>query len=290
MPKLLSVRKTRWVDQFKPKQVKGAPLNYNAAAIARYYKKLQRLVDAMTADVERRLERFFKADHAQEYFAQDASVASQARILMNELSDKFDTLFSVNAKPFAHGMTDDAIKSSEVALKSSLKELSGGLTLNTDILTGPLKDVLTATIAENVGLIKSISAQYLQGVQGAVMRSITTGNGLADLVPFLQTHKGVTLRRARTIANDQTRKAFNNINKERMTRMGLDEFEWLHSGGGAHPRQYHQQSYKSGGLNGGVYSLTNLPVIDKKTGERGIPGQLIKCRCRMRPVIKFNEG
>ena len=48
-------------------------------------------------------------------------------------------------------------------------------------------------MTENVGLIKSIPAQYLNGVQGAVMRSITTGNGMQDLVPYLQKHKGITL-------------------------------------------------------------------------------------------------
>jgi hypothetical protein len=35
-------------------------------------------------------------------------------------------------------------------------------------------------VTENVGLIKSIPTQYLGGVQGAVMRSITTGNGMQD--------------------------------------------------------------------------------------------------------------
>ncbi|RIQ43658.1 phage head morphogenesis protein, partial [Bordetella avium] len=32
----------------------------------------------------------------------------------------------------------------------------------------------------------------------------------------------------------------------------------------------------------------NPPIIDKTTGERGLPGQLINCKCRMRPVIDFS--
>ncbi len=283
MPKLLTTRKAKWVDQFKPKKIEGTPLNPNASAEQRYFSQLRALVEIMTNDVEKKLERFFKEPHSKEFFAEDATVSSQARILANALQKKFDALFALQAKPLAEGMVDDADKSSAVSLKSSLKELSGGLTLKTDILTGPLNDVISATVSENVSLIKSIASQYLDGVQGAVMRSITTGNGLADLVPFLQNHKGITLRRARIIAYDQTRKAYNNINKGRMEKLGLEEYKWLHSAGGQHPRELHE-SY-----SGKIFRFDNPPIIDKRTGERGIPGQAINCRCRMVPVIRF-EG
>lgn len=280
----LSVRKQKWVGQFKPKQVKGLPLSPSAAAEARYYQRLEKLILRMTRDTQKQLDKFFAADHSQEYFAMDASVASQARILMNKLIRQFDTIFGTEAKPIAESVVDDADLHSESSLKLSLKKLSGGLTLKTDFLTTELGDVLTASIAENVGLIKSIASQYLDGVQGAVMRSITTGNGLADLVPFLKQHEGMTLRRARNIANDQTRKAFNSINKVRMPKLGIKEYEWLHTAGSQHPRPLHIR------MSGNIYSLDKPPVIDEKTGERGIPGQAINCRCRMVPIVKFDEG
>ena len=44
------------------------------------------------------------------------------------------------------------------------------------------------------------------------------------------------------------------------------------------------------GLNGGIFDFDNLPVIDEKTGERGIPGQAINCKCRMRPIVEFEKG
>lgn len=281
MPLPLSPKRRKWVGQFKPEHLRGKPLNPNIASIARYYALLEKLIDKMTADYDRQLKKLFESSHAEEYFAQDATVAAQAKILTNELQRKFDDLFSLEAKPIAIYMADDADRSSAYMLASSLKELSGGLTIKTDVLTGELKDVLAATVSENVSLIKSISAQYHTQVQGAVMRSITTGNGLADLIPYLQKQRGVTLRRARIIANDQTRKAFANLNKGRMTKLGVQKFEWLHSAGGRVPRSQHVA------MSGKIYSFDNLPVIDSKTGERGIPGQLINCRCRMIPVIDF---
>jgi SPP1 gp7 family putative phage head morphogenesis protein len=97
----------------------------------------------------------------------------------------------------------------------------------------------------------------------------------------LQEYEGVTLRRARNIALDQTRKAYNNINKGRMQAIGVQKFEWVHSGGGQKPRELHIE------LDGQVFSFDDLPVIDERTGERGIPGQAINCRCTMVPVIEF---
>lgn len=280
----LSAPRRKWVGKWKPKQLRGKPLNPNVAAIARYYMLIDNLIAKMVKQTMRELNAFFKTPHAEEYFAQDATVSAQAKILMAELQRKFDDLFALEAKPIALFMVDDASDSSAYMLASSLKELSGGLTLNTDIFTGELKEILAATIAENVSLIKSIPQQYFTQVQGSVMRSITTGKGLADLIPELQKQHGITRRRARIIANDQTHKAFNNINKARLTKLGVKKFEWLHSAGAHKPRPDHVA------MNGKTYSFDNLPVIDRKTGERGIPGQLINCRCRMVPVIDFSGG
>jgi len=91
------------------------------------------------------------------------------------------------------------------------------------------------------------------------------------------------VRRARMIAHDQTRKAYNNLNRGRMEKLGLKKFKWLHTGGSAHPRKLHQM------LNGLVFSFDDPPIIDEKTGERGIPGQAINCRCRMQVVLDLEN-
>jgi uncharacterized protein with gpF-like domain len=36
-----------------------------------------------------------------------------------------------------------------------------------------------------------------------------------------------------------------------------------------------------------VYSFDDLPVVDERTGETGIPGQAVNCRCTMSPVFDF---
>jgi SPP1 gp7 family putative phage head morphogenesis protein len=271
----------------KPKRtaLKGEPLNPNIGVEKDYFEDLENLILIMTEEAEDRLDHFFKTPHAENYFtAQDISVSSQARILLAALLRNFERLFGERAKPMAERMTRRADKNSAQQLKKSLKKLAEGVTLSTNFMNGPIADVYKASIEENVSLIKSIAAQYHKAISGAVYRSITTGQGLKELVPFLQKYKGVTLRRARFIAEDQTRKAFNTLNKARMQELGVDQYEWLHTGGSQHPRPLHVR------MSGNIYKFSKPPIIDEKTKERGIPGQLVNCRCRMIPVIKFKEN
>lgn len=262
---------------------KGESLQHNAAVAVRYVGALSSLTAQMTAQVKRDVLKLFKTDAAAAHFGQDATIASQSRILLADLGSKFNALFAKKAKPLAEGMVKEASKTSTASLHSSLQKLSGGMSLKTSVVNSPLQEIYKASIAENVSLIKSIAQEYLQKVEGAVMRSITTGNGLQDLVPAIEQYEGQTHRRAKNIALDQTRKVYNSVNRGRMEALGVKKFMWHHSGGGAHPREDHIE------MDGQIYRFDNLPVIDQRTGERGIPGQAPNCRCTMSPVFDFSE-
>lgn len=284
MATLLTKKRATWAaQQGEAPTFKGQQLHPPAAVSSRYVQALAALTAQMTAQVEREVRRLFDTDAAAKHFGTDATIASQSRILLNSLAAKFNDLFARKARALAEQMVDGAGKASGSALHSSLEKLSGGLSLKTKITNPNLTNVYKASVTENVSLIKSIPAQYLQKVEGAVMRSITTGNGLQDLVPALEQYQGQTHRRAKNIALDQTRKAYNAINKGRMQAIGVKKFQWHHSGGGAHPREDHVE------MDGNIYSFDKLPVIDQNTGERGIPGQAPNCKCTMSPVFDFSE-
>jgi SPP1 gp7 family putative phage head morphogenesis protein len=281
---LVTARKKAWASRFKFNgAMRGTPLADPAGVEARYAAALERLAREMTGTVRKEIEALFRKGAAKGV-GMDASPSSQARILTNALKKRFEQLFARNAKPLAEKMVGQADKASASAAHMSLKELSGGLSLKTSAITPQMREFMNAAIANNVSLIKSIASEYMVKVQGAVMRSIMDGNGLQDLVPFFEEQEGITHRRAKNIALDQTRKAYNGLNRGRMEAVGIKKFEWVHSGGGQHPRELHQR------MSGNIYSFDDLPVIDENTGERGIPGQLVNCRCVMRPVIEFEEG
>jgi SPP1 gp7 family putative phage head morphogenesis protein len=253
-----------------------------------YATTIAKHVDAMVAEVKREFAGLFETfagDSVDEAFAMDASIASQARILSNAMRDKFAALFAKIGPPAAERMVKRSEKDSATKLGISLREMSGNFAMRTDVFNDQLRDVLSATVTESVSLIKRIPEKFLDDVQGAVMRSIQSGNGLADLKPQLDKY-GVQVKNwSKNVSLDQTRKAYNGINAARMQALGVKKFQWIHSGGSNHPREYHRDV-----LNGNIYSFDDLPHLDgPNQGEKGIPGQAPYCRCTMRPIFEFDD-
>lgn len=292
----LTARRRKWANERGKVKFEGKQLNYNASQQAKYQKSLLSLVRQMTRETKAQIRELYKSETAQEYIEQqrqaatDASMTSKAKKVMSALMAKFEQLFAQKAKPLAETMETGAEQVSKSTLHNSLEELTGGLSLKTGVVPKGMEEVAQAIVAENVSLIKSIPEQYFTQVTGAVMRSITQGGGSAEIMKQIRRQDGITERRARNIALDQTRKAYNSINKQRMQAVGIKKFKWIHSGGGQHPRKSHQA------MSGNVYSFDDLPIINLEqvsagyeSPVRGIPGQAINCKCTMTPVIEFDE-
>ncbi len=290
--KLLTNKKKAWAKQFKPTAaLRGKPLAYNVSVQKRYIDDMQALMSDIIAETEKAIKGIYASEAAEEFFTEDASIASQSRISLNKLTSKAEALVAAKAKSMAERMIGGTDKTSKSSLHSSLKELSGGLSIKTDIYSSDIAEAITSSINANVDLIKTIPAEYLAKVKGAVNRSIQSGTPdlVAEIEGLLTKESRKMLNKAKNVALDQTRKAYTAINKARMEKVGVTEFEWIHSGGSREPRKKHITRFPNG-LNGGIFSINDPPVIDDKTGERGLPGQLINCRCVMRPIIRFDEG
>lgn len=262
----------------------GTALTPSAAIRERYGRELRKLVRRMAREARREVEAVFESQAAEESAALDASLGSQARIAVNSLARRLNALFRRQSDQLAERMVAQVERDSRAKFGRSLRELAGDTTLPANVLrAGGLDDVVKASVAENVQLIRSISQQYLLDVQGLVMRSIQSGRGMADIVPGLRRIEGVTRRRADTIARDQVSKATAAINRTRAQAAGIRKFKWRHSGGGRDPRRLHQE------MDGNIYSYDDPPVIDERTGERGLPGEAINCRCFAVPVLDFSD-
>ncbi len=214
----------------------------------------------------------------------DASIASQTRIWLNRLKRKWDKIFNTQSSAIADKFVSQVDIGAQRNLDDSLKQLSGGITIKTPAMPEALKDRMIAATAENVSLIKSIPSQFHQRIESAALRSISQGGeGAKTLLDEIRDIGGVTESRANFIAVDQTRKITTAANYERMKSAGIRKAIWHHSGGSAEPREWHLQ------LDGEVFDLDNPPIIDPKTGERGLPGQLPNCKCFWTPVVDFGE-
>ena len=263
-------------------EFRGAPLRPNAGIQEEYIGAILPLIRRMCDETKREVVRLF--DGRATDAAMDENLSVTARVAINNLMAKYEPLFNRWAKKATKRMVQRTLKYSSVSLGMSLREVSESMKLNLDLLhTDRMQEVISAVTTEAANLIKLIPTKYLGEVQGEVMRSITKGNGLQDLVPYLNEKYDGNIRHARNVAMDQTRKAYTGINASRMQAAGITHFEWLHTSGSMHPRADHIA------MSGKVFAFDDPPVIDKRTGERGLPGQAIFCRCIARPVLRFGK-
>ena len=282
MPRNLRLTKKRekYVEQRSSGKLVGGALRPSAGQIERYSADITKLLRVMYREYRRELVATFDDTPP---IAMDASIANKASVALNKLKRKFAKLFRDRAPEIVDRMMNGVDKASSDNLKTSLKELSGGITLKTDAMPAPLKQVVQSAIKENVALIKSIGEKYHTQIEGAVMRSLQPGGrGLADVREFLDKYEGITDRRRDLIAMNQVRRVTTAMQVERAKSAGVKEFIWRHSKGGAHPREIHER------LDGKVFTMEDLPVIDKD-GTRGLPGSLPNCRCFMVPQLSWGD-
>ena len=246
----------------------------NAGLTALYRHRLEKLIAQMDADLRRELIATWRRKPPE--LAADASPAITLRDAMRRLTRKWSANFDALAPELAAFFAKDAAERTQGQLKTILRR--HGFTVDFT-MTPEINDVLQATIAANVSLIRSIAARHLTAVEGAVMRSVSEGRDLATLSAELERAHGVTRRRAAFIARDQNNKATAAITKTRQDQLGITEAFWMHSHGGKHPRPTHQAN------DGKRYNVKEGWPDPALGGRRIWPGTEPGCRCFSRSII-----
>lgn len=155
------------------------------------------------------------------------------------------------------------------------------------------RDRAKKIVEEGVSLIKTIPdeeshrriASYILKVfQGLYCRE--------DLIAYLMRIGGVDEDRAILIADDQMNKAAERFLVEKWKGQGCKRVRWVHKDD-TNPRKYHLRKWngvsgkrngRPNGLNGYEFDIDRPPIINPKTKERGYPGQMINCHCRLEPI------
>lgn len=281
----LTKKRQKYVSERDDPLLVGDKLSYPAGIMSRYTQELQSLSHTMAVDYQRQIDRLWEELGSQSMQGtQDASLASQVTILLNQLSAKWRKIFVDRSRKLANGMINQVSRYSEKSVNQSLKTLSGGLTIKAPILPDSVKEAIKASTKLNVSLIRNIQEQFANRVESAVLSSIQTGGaGTKQIYDELIKIDGMTQRRAKNIADDQTRKVNTALNTARMQSSGVKQFRWIHSYGGNEPRELHVE------YDGQIFDYDNPPIIDERTGERGMPGQAINCHPGD-SIIDFTDG
>jgi SPP1 gp7 family putative phage head morphogenesis protein len=135
-----------------------------------------------------------------------------------------------------------------------------------------LADQLQLFASQNAQLIRSLPDQELERVAGEIERSLQQGERFTDIAKSIQKSFGITHRRAKLIARDQTTKLNASLTRLRQQEVGIEEYIWQTSGD-ERVRPTHR-------ANDGKKFRWDTPP--KVTGH---PGNDVNCRCVARPVL-----
>lgn len=211
--------------------------------------------------------------------AYDSSPAVELTKVIKRLRNYFNSHFQELGEKVSKKFAKRAKNGADVSLKAILKE--EGFTVDFR-MTRQLNDILQATVAENVNLIKSIHTMYFDQVQTVIMQAVKNGRDMEYIRKELTERFGVSERKAKIIARDQTNKAMQTISRARALETGITKARWVHIPGAKTSRETHKH------FDGKPFDL-NKGMYDKDVNKWVMPGELINCNCRFRLIVPSVE-
>lgn len=214
--------------------------------------------------------------------AEDASPAVEFIWELRRIGRRWQARFNQMATQLGEWFSRTAFERTDAAMKQILKDAGWTVQFR---MTPAVRDVLRATIHEQVNLIRSIGQAHLTTVTGMVLRSVQAGHDMFALTNELERVYGVSRKRAALIARDQNRKAVATLTRLRQQELGITRAVWVHSGAGKEPRPHHV-AFAAGKDGGPIYNVAEgAPLADNPKGGMTFPGWEINCRCISRSII-----
>lgn len=141
------------------------------------------------------------------------------------------------------------------------------------------KEEIARNYTNNMQLyIKDFVSKKLPEMRQKVQKAVLEGYREIDVQKMLENEYGIAERKAKFLAQNETSIMLAQIKKVHYSAMGFDSFMW-HTILDARERPLHRL------LNGTIHRFDNPPVIDERTGQRGLPGETYNCRCDLTPIM-----
>jgi SPP1 gp7 family putative phage head morphogenesis protein len=191
---------------------------------------------------------------------------------------------------FANLELDLGELTSEAALRARLARIAGGVQehakgelekITRVPVNARLSNTLRPFVTDNVSLITKMTKQMTDRMRNSVSESVQAQMTQEELAARIQEDFGFTKARSKLIARDQTLRYNSQVTQQVHREAGITRFLWNTSHdervrgtpGGKWPRGHHYN------LDGKIFSYSDPPVVDLKTGRRALPGADFQCRC-----------
>lgn len=270
----------------------GKALKHNVGIAKWYYDEIDEMTEEMTSETQKEIKPLYKR-----YLLGEIGIVAILLTVLTSLQDKFYFLFKDKSEILVKKFIEKQLKYARFSVANALKPIATETTIarlmNQSLISMQNEDFVKMAIFNNVSLIRSIPEEYFKDIVGAVSRAMESGGDMQylekQLLNWIKLDGNKAHRRAKLIAYDQTRKVYSALSVSNMKEAGVQKVMWMHSHAGEVPRCLHIRPYPKG-LNGLVFDIDKPPVIQEAKGKqpevRGYPGELINCRCFLKPVIE----
>lgn len=265
----------------KPKKaVKLNKLQYPKVIEAEYYKALKSIADNMKRIVKEDLLPVLKAKQS-EYTADG---------VVEDIMIMFDRLRAFESPSMAIQTASKMVRSIDKVnlekLKASISQRFG-VDMPDMFAREGIEKFVTANIAKNATLIKSIPSEFIKDIETQIYNGISSGSTYKTIEQKILGTDGITSsfgkleNRIKLIARNEVSSINGQINMQRLKSVGVTKFIWQTSND-ERVRDSHAD------LDGQTFSWDALPTNER--GEEISPGTDFNCRCVSVPVFELEEG
>lgn len=151
-----------------------------------------------------------------------------------------------------------------------------------ELITPKIDDFTANEIAKNYTnnldfWIKDWTEQQIVKMRETVGQMSIDGKSVKTIEDYLTKEFGIAQRKARFLARNETAIATTSYLSAKYKAEGFESFMW-HTNIDGRERPLHKE------LNGKIFRFDNLPIIDERTGQKGLPSETYNCRCSFSPI------
>jgi uncharacterized protein with gpF-like domain len=254
------------------------PTYPNAGVEAWYRDQLQALVKAMAQDLLDGVRRAWRDGDGLVPLATDTRKLTTPVLLQRAL-DKSAARWGVRFNKASMSLALSFATKNRLATEKAMQASFAKAGFTVKFKSTPLiRQAFDASVAENVGLIRSIPEKFHTDVGVAIWQNVAAGSNLTTLTNQLQDKYGISHRRAAFIAKDQNHKVKAATDRARRLDVGITKSKWKHSHAGVTPRPTHVA------MDGELYDIAE-GMYDSAVEKYIWPGTEPNCRCTDFPVI-----
>ena len=135
--------------------------------------------------------------------------------------------------------------------------------------------------------IKGWTEKEIKKLRKEVQKTIYEGNRYTTLIDHIERSYGVSQRKAKFLARQETSLLMNTFKQTRYLSLGINEYKWkCVKGTPAHPVRPMHKELNDRSERGEIFNF-NHPPVDDPNGSRHNPGMNYNCRCYAIPLIKY---